>query len=177
MTSSSPNSDWICGACSSPNKGGKYCTMCAAVCAKRQAVDAASAPNVAAVSAYALKPSKHPLGIILEVVGTASPYRGRSCKEHACCRSKVLHEDVVIPLCWEQIVVPDNIARKGKMKEETAITISWVLDGVDCCHVGFLPRTYIVQGVWQVADVFEKMIPPSCNERSGITTRGMRALL
>ncbi len=63
--------------------------------------------------------------------------------------------------------MPDNIAGKGKMKEETVITVNWVLDGVDCRHVGFLPRTYIVQGeIWdgvlcQVMDAFKKMIPPS----------------
>ena len=45
--------------------------------------------------------------------------------------------------------MPDNIAGKGKMMEERAITVNWVLDGVDCCCVGFLPRTYVVQGeIW-----------------------------
>jgi hypothetical protein len=29
MASSSSASDWVCGACASSNKGGKYCTMCA----------------------------------------------------------------------------------------------------------------------------------------------------
>ena len=47
--------------------------MCAAARAKHQAVAAASASNVAAISAYAPVSSKHPPGIILEVVGTASP--------------------------------------------------------------------------------------------------------
>jgi hypothetical protein len=47
------------------------------------------------------------------------------------------------------------------MKEETAITVNWVSDGVDCCCVGFLPHAYIVQGeIWdgilcQVVDVFK----------------------
>ncbi len=72
--------------------------MCAAAHVKCQAVTVASAPNVAAVSAYAPAPSKHPPGIILEVVVTASPGRGRSCVEHACCGSKVLQEDIVVPL-------------------------------------------------------------------------------
>jgi hypothetical protein len=99
--------------------------MCAAARAKRQAVAAASAPDVDAVSAYAPEPSKHPPGIIPEVVGTASPDRRHSCKEHDCCGSKVLKEDVV-GLCREQILMPDNIARKSKMKEEMAITMNWV---------------------------------------------------
>jgi hypothetical protein len=100
--------------------------MCAAARLKRQAVAAASAPNVAAVSAYAPEPSKHPPGIILEVVGPARPDGWHSCKERACCGSEVLQEDVVVRLCREQILVPDNITRKGKMKEEMAITVNWV---------------------------------------------------
>jgi hypothetical protein len=61
--------------------------------------------------------------------------------------------------------VPDNIAREGKMKEETAITINWVSDGVDCCCIGFLPYAYVVQGrLWggilcQVVDVLKKNYP------------------
>ncbi len=44
--------------------------------------------------------------------------------------------------------------------------MNWVLDGVDCCCVGFLPRAYIVQGeIWdgvlfQVVDVFKKNDSP-----------------
>ncbi len=136
--------------------------MCAAAHVKRQAVTAASAPDVAAVSAYAPEPIKYTPGIILEVVGTVSPDRGRSCKEHDCCGSKVLQEDVVIHLRREQILVPDNIAGKGKIKEEMAITVNLILDGVDHCCVGFLPCIYVVQGeirdgiMCQVVDVFEK---------------------
>jgi hypothetical protein len=47
--------------------------MFAAARVKCQAVAAASAPNVAAIGAYAPASSKHPPGIILEVVGTTSP--------------------------------------------------------------------------------------------------------
>ncbi len=79
-----------------------------------------------------------------------------------------------------QILLPDNIAGKGKI---SVITVNRVFDGVDCCCVGFLPRTYVVkEKLWdgilcQVMDVFKKTIPPSCDERSGITTRGMHVLL
>jgi hypothetical protein len=43
--------------------------------------------------------------------------------------------------------------------------VNWVLDGVNCCCVGFLPRIYIVLGeildgvLCQVVDVFEKNDP------------------
>ncbi len=112
--------------------------MCDAAHAKRQAVTVASAPNVAAVSAYVPEPSKHPPGIILEVIGTASPDCGRSCEEHGCCGSKVLQEDIVVHLCWEQILVPNNIAGKGKMKEEMAITVNlcWEI----CSEFHEIPR-------------------------------------
>ncbi len=149
--------------------------MCAAA---RQAAAAASAPNVAAVSAYAPEPSKHPPGIILEVVGTASPHSRCSCKEHDCCGSKVLQEDVVVHLCLDQILVPDNITGKGKMKEEMAITVNWVSDGVDCCHIGFFPRAYVVQGeIWdgvlcQVVDVFEKNDPSKLGQKKWHHNKG-----
>jgi hypothetical protein len=29
------------------------------------------------------------------------------------------------------------------MKEETALTVNWVSDGIDRCRVGFLPRVYV----------------------------------
>ncbi len=47
MASFSSASDWECGACTSSNKGGKYCTMCATPCPKRQAVLATLAVDVA----------------------------------------------------------------------------------------------------------------------------------
>ncbi len=138
--------------------------MCAAARMKRQAVGVVPSPVVAMASACAPEPSRHPSGIILDVVGTAGTDRGRSCKEHACC-SDVLDNDVLVKLQHEQILVPDAIAGGGKMKEETAITINGVSNGIDCCRVGFLPRAFVVQGsVWdgvlcQVVEVFGKDDP------------------
>jgi hypothetical protein len=51
------------------------------------------------------------------------------------------------------------------MKEETAITVNWVSNGIDCCRVDFLPRAFVVQGsIWdgvlcQVVEVFQKDNP------------------
>jgi hypothetical protein len=145
MASSSPALEWECGACSAPNKGGKYCIMCAAARSKRQAVAAAPAPDMAAASACAPAPSRHPSGIILDIIGTAGTNRGCSCEEHACC-SDILENDILVKLHHEQILVPDAIAGGGKMKEETAITVNWVSDRIDHCHVGFLPCAFVVQG-------------------------------
>ncbi len=140
--------------------------MCGAARTKCQAVAAAPVLVVAAASERAPAASKHhSRGINLEVVGTASPDCGRSCKEHACCSHRVLQDDVVVRLLREQILKPDHIAGKGTMKKEKAITVNWVLDGVNRCRVGFLPRAYVMQGeLWdgilcQVVDVFEKNDP------------------
>jgi hypothetical protein len=74
--------------------------MCTAAHLKRQAVAAAPAPNMAAASACAPAPSRHPSGIILDVVGTAGTNRGRSCEEHASC-GNILENDVLVKLRHE----------------------------------------------------------------------------
>jgi hypothetical protein len=67
----------------------------------------------------------------------------------------------------ERILVPNFLAGKGKKREETAITVNWVMDGVDCCRVGFLPRAYALEGaiydgvLCKVTEVFSKS-DPSC---------------
>jgi hypothetical protein len=127
---------------------------------KCQAVTTAPVPVVAAASACASAPSRHPRGIILDVVGTTGTNRGRSCKEHACC-SNILQNNVLVKLRREQILKTDAMAGGGKMKEETAITVNWVSNGTDCCQVGFLPRAFVMQGsLWdgvlcQVVEVFQ----------------------
>jgi hypothetical protein len=88
---------------------------------------------------------RHPDGIILDIFGTNRRDCGRSCKEHGCC-SEILTEDVVVRLRHEQILVPNKLGRKGSMREETAITVNWVTDGVDRCRVGFLPKLYVATG-------------------------------
>ncbi len=73
----------------------------------------------------------HPCGILVKIVGTTVSCQGRSCKEQEIC-GEVLKEDVVVRLCKMQLMVEG--------KEETVITAIWVTDGVDRCHIGFLPR-------------------------------------
>ena len=48
---------------------------------------------------------------------------------------------VLIPK--EQILVKDFLVGKGKMKEVMALTVNWVSDGIYCCRIGFLPKTYV----------------------------------
>ena len=73
----------------------------------------------------------HPSGITVEIVGTNCSNQGRSCEEHDICGS-VLAEDVVVRFRKVQVLVND--------KEESAIGVYLVSDGIDCCCVGFLQR-------------------------------------
>jgi hypothetical protein len=86
----------------------------------------------------------HPSGVVIDIVGTNRSDRGRSCDDHPDgCGAAVLNDDVVIRIKKEQILVEDFLLGKGKMREETALTINWVSDGVDRCRVGFLPKAYV----------------------------------
>ncbi len=69
-----------------------------------------------------------------------------------CC-GELLMEDFVVRLRMERILVPNFLAGKGKKREEMAITVNWVTDGVDCCRVEL--------GFCQVTEVFSKS-DPSC---------------
>ncbi len=79
--------------------------------------------------------------------------------------------------------MPDAIAGGGKMKEETAIMVNWVFNGIDCCCVGFLSHAFVVQGsIWDGICArwwrcSEKTIPPSFAMPSGIKIRGLHKLL
>ncbi len=68
---------------------------------------------------------------LVEIVGSQMSCRGRSCEEHELCGDEVLKEDVVVCLRMVQLVVDG--------KEEKAIEVVWVTEGMDRCRVGFLP--------------------------------------
>ncbi len=89
----------------------------------------------------------HPSGLVLDILGIAVGDRGRRCEDHMVCCGELLEEDFVVRLRMERILVPNFLAGKGKKREETAITVNWATDGVDCCRVGFLPRAYALE--WQ----------------------------
>ncbi len=102
----------------------------------------------------------HPAGVVVEIVGTEVGDRGCSCEEHPNNCGKVLAEDMVVSLRKVQIQVEG--------REETAIAAYWVTDGVDCCHVGFLPCHMVKQAgcyhgvLAQVTRVFNAD-PTCCN--------------
>ena len=79
--------------------------------------------------------SHHPPGITVEIVGINSGTNGRSCYQHDICGS-VIEEDSVVRLRKMQI-------RNSIGREETAIAAFHVTDGIDQCHVGYLPRHFV----------------------------------
>ena len=76
------------------------------------------------------RPPIHPSSILVEIVGTEMSCQGRLYEEHEIF-GKVLKEDVVVRLRKMQLMVEG--------KEETAIAAIWVMDGIKCFHVGFVP--------------------------------------
>ena len=78
--------------------------------------------------------SYHPCGDTVEIVGVNSATNGRSCEEHPIC-GEVVIEDMV--LCLRKVQVLIN------QQEKSAVMAFWVLDGIDCCHIGHLPKAYV----------------------------------
>jgi hypothetical protein len=105
--------------------------------AKKQ-VTGALAAVVGSMAKGSTGPAVRPMGMVLDVVGTARGDRGRNCDEHEIC-GEVLAEDVVVRLRREQILVPNKLG-KG-FKEETAYTVNWVTDGIVAVLAFFLVPT------------------------------------
>jgi hypothetical protein len=135
-------------------KASKECSPATAVIAAPAKVVAVPAPVTKTSGPF------HPTGVVVEIVGTEVGDRGHSCEEHPNNYGKVLAEDVVVRLRKVQIQVEG--------REETAIAAYLVTDGVDCCHVGFLPRHMVKQAgrynraLAQVTHVFNAD-PPCCD--------------
>jgi len=181
---------WLCSRCTyAKNKRAAVeCEMCgAAVRAKRPA-----SPVLHASIAVASKPSKlsrkvavakkpppqdqhppmHPFGVVLDIVGTNRGDRGRSCEEHLdTCGTAVLMDDAVVRIQKEQILVEDFKAGKGKMKEEMAVTINWVSDGIDRCRVGFLSKVYVPHAKLWDGDLCQVVFVGSANDPSSVVCR------
>ncbi len=73
-----------------------------------------------------------------------------------CC-GKVVDVDIVVRLRCKEIL------GEGNMREETAITVNWMMDGFEQCPVGFLPLFYVPDAaiydgaLCQVIEVFDKV--------------------
>ena len=73
----------------------------------------------------------HPRGITVNIVGIEASGNGRSCEEHGVCGT-VLEKNSVVRIRCVQVLVDGC--------EESALAAYWITDGIDHCHVGFLPR-------------------------------------
>jgi hypothetical protein len=82
-------------------------------------------------------------GLVIDIASIAAGDRGCRCKEHKVCCGEVVDVDIVVRLRCKEILVLDNFLGKGSMREETAITVNWVTNGFEQCHVGFLPLSYV----------------------------------
>ena len=106
----------------------------------------------------------HPTGVIIKIVGLNATDHGRSCKEHTVCGTEVLQIDSVVRFRAEQIVVNG--------KEETALAVFWVTDGVDRCKVGFLSRHLVKHKdhydgkTAQIVEFLETLTCPSARAKS-----------
>jgi hypothetical protein len=70
------------------------------------------------------------------VVGTNRGNCGHSCEEHPdACGTAVPMDNVIVHIQKEQILIKDCLLGKGKMKEETALTVNWVSDDIDRWYV------------------------------------------
>ena len=78
--------------------------------------------------------SYHPRGDTVEIVGVNSPTNERSCEEHCIC-GEVVIEDVVLRLRKVQVQM--------NQQEQSAIAAFWASDGIDCCCIGYLPKSYV----------------------------------
>jgi hypothetical protein len=95
----------------------------------------------------------HPTGIVVDIVGTNAVDHGRSCEIYACCR-EVLKPNLLLRYGLCQVIVDG--------KEEPALAVYWVSEGMDCCRVGFL-RWHLLKHkedyhgkLAQIVDVFTK---------------------
>jgi hypothetical protein len=59
------------------------------------------------------------------------------CGLHCICE-KVLKVDMLIHRHCEQQALMDK--KTGKYIESAMFIVYWVTEGIDCCHVGFLPQ-------------------------------------
>ncbi len=109
-------------------------TLAAARAPAKKVAPSASAPDMAPAPVFLDNPQATAAvkANLVEIVGWQMSCRGHLCEEHEMCGDEVLKEDVVVRLRTVQLMVDG--------KEEKAIEVVWVTEGMDRCRVGFLPR-------------------------------------
>ena len=100
----------------------------------------------------------HPTGETVEILGLNPATNGRSCPDHDNCGS-VVKPDVVVRLRKVQVIIQG--------KEESAIAAYWVTDGIDSCHVGFLPKHCVRHWTDRIPSTTPGAEPPRDAKDSG----------
>jgi hypothetical protein len=72
----------------------------------------------------------------LQFVGLYGTTNGRTCERHNCCGEHVSCGDLVR---LKRTVV--RVARDGEARDEDAISVVKIEDGVESCTIGFIART------------------------------------
>jgi uncharacterized membrane protein YbaN (DUF454 family) len=104
--------------------------------------------------------SFHPPGVTVEIVGTESHDQGRSCSNHDVCGTCLAENDVV-RFRQVQVVIHG--------KEESAIAVYLVSDGIDTCRVGFLQRHLVKH--WKLYDSLLAQVIEDYSKDSASPTR------
>jgi hypothetical protein len=81
--------------------------------------------------------SYHPDGLTVDIVGIIASDRGRNCDDHPFC-GEIVNLDVVVCFHCEMIHVAGG-TNGGPGREEPAIVVYWVTNGIDACCIRFLP--------------------------------------
>ena len=107
--------------------------------------------------------------LVIDIAGIAAGDLGCQCREHKVCCSVVVDVDIVVRLYCKKVLVTDAFFGKDHIREETAITVNWVTNGFERCHVGFLLLLYVPDAtlydgaLYQVIEAFGKDDPSRAN--------------
>jgi hypothetical protein len=85
--------------------------------------------------------SYHPDSLCVDIVGIIASDHGHSCDDHLF-RGEVVALDIVVRFWGEMIHIAGG-TDGGPRKEEPAIVVYWVTDGIDACCIGLLPQHMI----------------------------------
>ena len=112
--------------------------------------------------------SFHPIGEVVEVIRLQASDNGRFYSIHEVCGC-VVGEDLLFCFRKVQVIVEG--------KEKIMIAAYWVIDGVDQCHVGFLPKHIVkhherYEGrLVQVTELYQDSCSP-CKRRKNNKNNG-----
>ncbi len=82
--------------------------------------------------------SYHADDLTVDIVGLIASDRGCNCKDHPFC-GEIVALEVVICFHCEMICVAGG-TDGGPGREEPAIVVYWVTNGIDACCIGFFSQ-------------------------------------